>query len=190
MKSAVGLVGKIRCGKLSVGKIITRELTKLGYSVVTHTFSDVLVDTQKLWHLPPGRETLQKISLGIQDKFSGGLAHAVKQRALSAKEDVVILDGLRWINSDLKILRDLPNSRLIYIDAPAEVRWRRSLRDPQKLDEANASFEQFLARDNARTEVEIPLFREHSDVAIDNSVDDMGRLEHQVLKFLNFGINL
>ncbi len=189
MKIAIGLAGPIRCGKATVGKIIERELNKLGFSVVTHVFSDVLVETQKLWHLPPGRETLQGISICMQERFPKCLANAVERRALGTKEDCVILDGLRWFNSDLPVLRRLPNSKLVYIDASAELRWQRSLRDPQKPDEANATFEQFLARDNARTEIEVPLFRDQADAVIDNS-KDIDNLEMQIGIFVNLGLNI
>ena len=91
---------------------------------------------------------------------------------------------MRWFNSDLPTLRCLPYNRLVYIEAPAEVRWQRSLRDAQKPDEANATFEQFLARDGARTEIEIPRFKNQAELVINNSVDDMQILENQVLQFV------
>ena len=181
MKLTIGLVGKMRSGKGTVEKIITSELQARGLSVVSHRFSDILRETESMWYLSPGRDSQQKIVLAMRQYFGEDiLSRAVGKRAINTHEDVVILDGLRWIKSDYPLLRSLPNSYLFYIEAPTEIRWERSKKGTHKPDEIAASFEEFLERDNIENELEIPLFKEQADFIIDNSKDGEDNLREQV----------
>ncbi len=173
MKLVIGIVGKIRSGKGTVEQILTQKFKQNGFSVISHRFSDVLRETEKGWNLPTGRETQQKLVLAMRHYFGQDvLAKAVYSRVLESQSDIIILDGLRWIDADYPLLRNLPNNFLIYVDAPAEIRWQRSLiQDNQKLDEDGASFESFLIRDEAPNERDILLFKSRADFIIDNSKD-------------------
>jgi|SRR3989344_4602189 len=183
----IGIVGQIRSGKGTVEKILTEELTKKGLSVVSHRFSDVLRETEKSWHLSPGRDTQQKIVLAMREYFGKEvLANVLEKRALDAQEDVVILDGLRWIDSDYPLLRRLPNNYLIYVEAPAKIRWRRSLLDNiQKPDEPGTTFDKFLDRDKVKNELDITSFKQHANFVIDNSSNGLDNLREQVKKFIS-----
>ena len=191
MKVTIGIVGPIRAGKETVGNILAQQLGEKGFSVVYHRFSDVLRETEGAWHLPVGRDTQQKIVLAMRQYFGNeALSNVLEKRVLSAKEDVVILDGLRWIDSDYPLLRRLPNNYLIYIDAPAEIRWQRTLsNNTQKPDEISATFEYFIERDNMPNEKDIHLFKNKSDFVIHNSSNELDGLISQVKKVLD-DINL
>ena len=177
----IGIVGKIRAGKGTVEKIMTEEFSARGLSVISHRFSAILRETESMWHLPPGRDSQQKIVLAMRHYFGENvLSVAVGKRVLNADKDVVILDGLRWIKSDYPLLQSLPNSYLFYVEAPAEIRWERSKEGTHKPDEIAASFEEFLERDNVENELEIPLFKEQADFIIDNSKNGEDNLREQV----------
>lgn len=181
MKLIIGIVGKIRSGKGTLEQMLTEEFRQMGFSVISHRFSDVLRETEKAWFLPAGRDTQQKLVLAMRHYFGQDvLSKAVHSRVLESQSDIIILDGLRWIDADYSLLRSLPNNFMIYIDAPAEIRWQRSQRGAQKPDEINADFEQFLEHDQARTEKEIHLFKDKADVIIDNSTDDLNHLNSEV----------
>ncbi len=170
MKIAIGIVGKIRSGKGTAEKLITEELQKRGFSVVSHRFSDILKETQDSWYLSQGRDTQQKLVLAMRQYFGENvLANVVEKRALNSSEDIVILDGLRWIDSDYPLLRKLPNNYLIYVEASVETRWQRSLLDNQKEDESRATLEEFKIRDNTPNETGIVQFKDHADFIVDNS---------------------
>lgn len=184
MRCVIGIVGKIRSGKGTVEKIITQELQQRGLSVASRRFSDILRETEASWYLPPGRDTQQKLVLAMRQYFGENtLANVVEKRALNSSEDVVILDGLRWIDSDYPLLRKLPNNYLIYVEASIETRWQRSLLDNQKIDETRATFEQFKVRDNAPNEAGIIQFKQHADFLVDNS-SDLENLKGQVVECL------
>lgn len=191
MKLVIGIVGKIRSGKGRVEQILMEEFRQRGFSVISHRFSDVLRETEKNWNLPAGRETQQKLVLAMRHYFGQDvLAKAVHSRVLESQSDIIILDGLRWIDADYPLLRSLPNNFLIYVDAPAEIRYQRSKIDSQKPDEINSSFEQFLERDQARNEEEIHLFKGKADVVIENSTDDPNYLNGEVKKMARLILNL
>lgn len=173
MKLVIGIVGKIRSGKGTVEQMLTEEFRQRGFSVISHRFSDVLRETEKGWNLPAGRETQQKLVLAMRHYFGQDvLAKAVHGRVLESQSDVVILDGLRWLDADYPLLRSLSNNFLIYVDVSAEIRYQRSLiENSQKPDETGASFENFLIRDDAPNEREIASFKSYADFIIDNSKD-------------------
>ena len=189
MKAIIGITGPMRSGKTTVQGIIKEELTSRGYKVSQHTFSDVLVDTCKLWHQPMTRDNLIGISQVLRQFWgSDAMAHAVRQRILLSEVDVVVLAGLRMFDADYPFLRSFSNSYLVYINAPPELCWRRSVENPEKPDEAGATFEDFTTRNQASTETEVPMFKEHADIVIDNfgfSVDDLGEIAKEFLRRIN-----
>ena len=62
MKTIIGIVGPIRAGKSTIQKIVKDELVLRGYKVSQLNFSDILVDTCKLWYQPSTRDNLIGIS--------------------------------------------------------------------------------------------------------------------------------
>lgn len=177
----VGLVGPMRSGKETVQKRLVKNFKDLGFRVDTHAFSDVIRETCDLWHQPRTRELQQGMVVKFRELCGPDvLLRVVVARVMKSKSQVIIVDGLRWPDSDYAVIKDLPNSFLAYINAPVQIRWQRSLSNSDKPDEANATLEEFMAKDRAPNEVDIPKFKKLADHIIDNSVNDLDNLYNQV----------
>lgn len=187
-KFTIGLVGEKCGGKETVCKFLEMELGHL-YSFAHHRYSDTLVGVLRACHLPITRENLQKCSPALRGAYgSDVLANSVRTRALDSKADIVTLDGLRWKDADVPVLRSLPNNFLIYVTAPVEIRYARArLRSMQQgrtsYDGEGDSFDKFLAEEKAITEIEIPEIAKLADFTIDNS-SNFDDLRAQIKKFI------
>jgi dephospho-CoA kinase len=80
---------------------------------------------------------------------------------------LLIVNGIRRF-ADVSHLQSLPEYRLLYVTAPAELRWERVRNRGEKEEEKNLSWEQFLATESLPTEVEIPRIGAEADFVIHN----------------------
>ena len=189
MTLAIGIAGPMRSGKETAQKLLRAKFEELGHNVETHTFSDVIRETCDLWHQPRTRESQQGIVVKLRELWGTDvLARVVRARVINSPAKVVIIDGLRWPDSDHNVIKGLPSNYLIYIDAPAEIRWRRSKINVDKPDEAKATFAEFLEKEKAPNEINIHEFRDLADFIIDNS-GDLNNLERQVEEIFQKIIN-
>jgi dephospho-CoA kinase len=101
----------------------------------------------------------------------GILAQLIKDRAFENTARIVVLDGVRWWQ-DVKMLRELPNNILVYITAPAELRFERLKKRNEKVGEAEMSWEQFLEEEKAENEIYIPKIGEKADYKILNDKNE------------------
>jgi dephospho-CoA kinase len=180
MKICIGLVGEPGSGKGSFVEIMASlipHLSCFSSSVVGHhRSSDILVETLDAWSLPATRENLQKLAIAFDGSFGKGtLSNAVKQRILADSNEIVVFDGIRWL-TDVDMLRHLPNNILVYVTAPAEVRFERMKARKEKSDEGGMSFDQFLREGKADTEIYIPIIGEHADHVVHNNIQDPNKV--------------
>ena len=171
--ATIGLVGEKCGGKETICKFLEEELGNK-YSFAHHRFSDTLVEVVKACRLPVTRENLQKCSPALRGAYGFDvLANSVKARVFESQADIITLDGIRWKDADVPVLRTLPNNFLVYVTAPVEVRYERAkLRSMQSgrtsYSGEGDSFEKFLQEEKAITEVEIPDIAKLADFKIDN----------------------
>lgn len=184
MKVIIGLVGEKGGGKGKFTEMLIELLDEAGKKTAHARFSDILVETLKLWHLPNTRENLQKLSVIMRDAYGKGtLTNAVRQRLESLAADFVILDGIRW-ESDVELLRSFPHSLLIYIYADPEIRLERIRKRKEKSGEENTTLEQFLQQEQAETEKMIPAIGLTANLKIVNNSKDPEELKAVVQHFL------
>ncbi len=170
-KIYIGLVGEKGGGKDTVMKFVERLLPKK--RTVQIRFSDILTDTLNIWALPRTRANYQKLSPSFRKTYGPStLANAVRARAEAAKADIVFLNGVRWWE-DVTMLRSLRKngvrSFLVYITAPARVRYERLRNRGEKAGEKNATLKQFMKEEKAYTEIFIPKIGKKADVIIKNT---------------------
>lgn len=186
--ATIGLVGEKCSGKETTCKFLEEELGNK-YSFAHHRFSDTLVEVVKACRLPITRENLQKCSPALRGAYGFDvLANSVKARVFESQADIITLDGIRWKDADVPVLRILPNNFLVYVTAPIEVRYERArLRSMQSgrtsYSGEGDSFERFLREEKAITEVEIPEIGSMADFIVDNS-GTLEELRAQVGKFI------
>lgn len=171
-KVYVGIIGEKGSGKDTVTKFLRRLLP--GKRVRHVTFSDVLSETLDLWYLPKTRGNYQKLTPMMVDTYGPStLANIVKNRAMARKADVVCLPGMRWF-ADLQMLRALNRQKdsksfIVYVTAPAKMRYLRTKQRGKKADEKKATFAKFMRQEKARTEINIPKIGRGADVVIKNT---------------------
>ena len=167
-KIFISLVAQIGAGKDEFVKTVKDHIGG-ATSLTTIRFSDPLFAICSEFEISPTRENLQKISAFLDRKFPRGrLTAAIKNRALAADADIVILNGVRW-PSDEEMVRSLPHHIMVYITAHERIRYERRRQSPEKPDEATMSFEEFQAKNQAITETSIPDIGSRADVVIENN---------------------
>lgn len=181
MRLVIGLIGELRAGKETVGNMLLEFIAVHSCkfpkpkTAVRHRFSDVLGETLDMWGIPRSRENLQDLAVIMRGRFGDpALTNAVRHRAVNAKDDAVILDGVRW-QTDFDMIRSLPNHALIYITADQRRRYERAIAHHgvgAKVGEQTQTFAEFCAAEQKPNEVVIPLLGKHADAVIENNDDD------------------
>lgn len=179
----IGLVGEPASGKATFSRLVKKylDMKRPELSIAHITFSDIMGETLDLWGLPKTRENYQKeIMSKVMTYGDGILTKAVANKVLTCTSDIVVLDGLRWL-SDLKMFRDLPNNRLVYITASQEVRWKHARERNEKDGEGDISFEDFCEAEKVATEIYIAQIGATADYRVDND-GSSGKFEFLALE--------
>jgi dephospho-CoA kinase len=168
MALVIGLVGEIGSGKGTSADMLAGFAREAGKSFIKMRFSDVLRETLTLWRLPHTRENLQALPTVMNRTFGEGtLTQAVKKRIEDAREDIIVLDGVRW-GTDAELIRSCPAHLLLYITAEADLRFERTKERGENFKESDMTFEKFREAEQARTEIEIATIGASADVCIKN----------------------
>lgn len=166
MKIYIGLVGEKGSGKETFVKVLRGIFPIMPVGHIR--FSDPIVEALNFWGIPVTRKNAQDYIKWLEQRYGSGiLARLIKGRALENSSQIVILDGVRW-PQDVTMLRELPNNILVYITAPAEMRFERLKKRNEKVGEGKMSWEQFLEEEKAENEIYIPKIGEAADRKIPN----------------------
>jgi dephospho-CoA kinase len=113
----VGLTGPNACGK---GEVAT-HLARQGYAF--HSLSDIVREEAQARGLPPEREHLIRIGQELRRAEGPGV---LAERLLPRLTAKAVVDSIR-APAEVAVLRSRPDFRLVAVDAPVEVRWRRAV---------------------------------------------------------------
>jgi dephospho-CoA kinase len=162
MKTMIGLVGEKFSGKDEVAKYL------VGRQGAYHSrFSHVLDDILKELDLPISRRNEIDLGLAIRKVFGPGiLSNAVIKRAENSGKDFIVFNGIRM--DEMVPIRQ-KGALIVYVTAPAELRYERFLNRKEKTDDASQTFEQFLEQEKELTEVGIPSLGAGADFKIENT---------------------
>lgn len=161
----VNFLKEIIYGSRSVGRPIKSGMTK----VRQVRFSDILAQTLLIWDIPNTRANLQKLSLIMEDGFGqASLANAAKFSIEGDTADVVIFDGIRR-SPELELVKNMPNSHLIYITADQKLRYARLKLRSEKVGEVGLTLEQFLKEEVSKAEINIPTLGKKADLKLENN---------------------
>jgi dephospho-CoA kinase len=160
----LGLAGTIGSGKGTVAEYLKRK-----YGAEQFVYSHILSDILKRLHVDVSRENLQKLGKSLRDALGKEvLVNAMKGDLKEAKSELRLIDGIRYVN-EAQMLKTFPHNKLIFIDAPEEVRYERVKRRAEKSDEGQMSLQEFKKRQKAATERELVDVREMADFVIQNT---------------------
>ncbi len=113
----VGLTGPNAAGKGRVAEILAGR----GFEVIS--LSDIVREEARARGLPPVRETLIALGREIREREGPG---ALAERVLPRLGDRVVVDSIRS-PAEVAVLRRRRDFRLLGVDAPVELRWRRAV---------------------------------------------------------------
>ncbi len=177
MTKVIGLVGEKGSGKQTFVNFL-KEILRLpsvaqDYSKETQIrqvrFSDILAQTLMIWDIPNTRANLQKLSLIMEEGFGqASLANAAKFSIEGDHAEVLIFDGIRR-QTELDLVKNMPNSILIYITADQKLRYERLKLRSEKVGEVGLTFEQFLEEEKSKAEINIPTLGKKADKRLENN---------------------
>ena len=171
-KRIIAFAGRNGSGKESAA----REMSILLGGVETHTYSDILNETFRLWGFHENsRHDMQELSKLMRElKGQDAMAKVMVQKCDFAKGNFVVIDGVRRVE-DLDLLKKRfghQNVYLIWIEVEADVRYQRLRQRKEKAGEQFMSRDLFDAQEQAESE------RKLIDVfaASHNVIDNNGTL--------------
>lgn len=176
----IGLVGQKGGGKGTFTDLLKKAAPNKTISRIKS--SDILLETLHTWGIPATRRNFQILaSTMVADYGEGILTKAVHKRIAHDPSDIVIFDGVRW-DSDVKMVREFPQSLIVYVTASPKIRYERTKTRKEKADEGDVTFEQFLEEEQMPTEIDIPRIGAKADFKIinDGTLEDF---EKQVKEF-------
>lgn len=180
-KIILGLTGKIACGKGTFADYLIEK-----YRAKKFGFSDPLKETLSIYDIELTRHNLQMLSTLLRQNFSEDiLAKALMKRATAAKENIVIIDGVRRL-TDIENFRSLDNFFLVYIDTDEKIRYERYIRRNQSPGDEKMSYEDFRKKDNAESENQIEGLKKFTKYIITNngSVEELLQKTDEIIKKL------
>lgn len=162
-KIIIGLVGEKLSGKGTAAEHLEKDF---GGSV--HKFSTSMRDCVKRLHLPVSRENLIAFSEMTRKAFGEDLyAKVIAGDSQDDTSQLVVVDGIRR-EADITALKKLDNFHLVYVTAPAEMRYKRMQTRGENAGETEMSWEGFMEEENAPTEVAIPVLGATAKHRIEN----------------------
>ena len=165
-KIIIGFSGEMASGKGTCAKYFVEH-----HDAVTYRFSTPLRDVVKRLHLPEDRGTIQHMSTTLRTEFGEDLlAKVIFGDVQSDTHELVVVDGVRRPD-DVKYLRQLPEFKLVYIEAPMETRHERIVLRGENADDTSKTWEQFQKDHESEPELQIKDLKQLASDVVDNSGD-------------------
>jgi dephospho-CoA kinase len=182
-KLVIGLMGQAGCGKGTAAEYL-RENYGAGYI----RFSGILSDILKRISVEKTRDNFVKLSETLRQAFGEDVfSFAVEKAALSAPEDIVVIDGIRRMQ-DIVALEPLPQFKLIAIDVNPELRFERMKKRGEKASESTMTWDRFQEESRFSTEITIPdvMKRAWKTIKNEGTEEEFEDKIHEALKELGF----
>lgn len=163
----IGVAGRIASGKTEIANFLARR-----YGARIFRLSDTFFELLRRLGLPEEREELQKLASSLREVFGERVLIDHWRAAISALEaKVVVVDGVRH-QREVVMLRSFEQSLLIFVEAPAELRYKRF---KLRAEKGQLSWQEFKRIDEAKTELEIDRLKEVAEIKVrnDSSIEEL-----------------
>lgn len=150
-------------------------------------FSSILRDVLDRLYLAQSRDTMQQLSFALRGAFGQDIfAKAIANDVTTLNAPLIVIDGVRR-PYDVECLKVLDGFHLIAIETDERLRYDRVIKRNENHGDAEKSWEQFLADEQADAEASIPEIMKQANEYVHNngSLDDFYRqLEAVYLKIM------
>lgn len=164
-KTVIGVAGRIRAGKETVGHSVARAL-----GAVELMASAALYDSLELFGVPAQRKNTQSLSTFLRQTFGQEVLQAPLIRTIEASSAPITIIGSLRRQADFSDLKRHFRFYLIFVHAPLEERYARFSNALKSDLDATVSFDDFRALDSAEAEHDVEGLRAAADFVIDNGV--------------------
>lgn len=162
----LGIAGQIASGKDTVAKYLVEN-----YGAVQFRISDIFREILRLLYVSETRESISKMSHILRENFGDDLvARVVHERIKKSEAPFIVVDGVRRF-SDILLLAKEPHFKLLFLDAPIELRYERLTKRRENTDDEAKTLEEFQRDHERETEVSIDSLRQQASSIIDNDGD-------------------
>ncbi|MFH0874033.1 MAG: AAA family ATPase [Candidatus Komeilibacteria bacterium] len=163
-KIILGFTGLMCCGKGTINVYLSSH-----YGAATYRYSTMIRDVLDRLYLPHSRDNMSHLSTLLRQEFGEDLMAKVMARDVTkAAESLIAIDGIRR-PMDVSSLRELPEFKLVAINAAEEVRYQRLINRGENPDDKTKTREQFRADHLLETEASIPGAMAEADFQLDNN---------------------
>jgi dephospho-CoA kinase len=165
-KIILGIAGEIAAGK---GAVVQHIINKYDGSV--HKFSQPIRELLRRLYLEESRQNMSDLSLMLRKKYGQDiLAKVMFNDSQKDPKEVVVIDGVRMV-SDVKYLKELPQFKLVYVEADMKLRYERLVARRENSDDETKTFEEFQQEHESETEQQIEDLKNYADFVVNNDGD-------------------
>lgn len=169
MKTIFGIVGEKFAGKDVAANFLVEK--RGAYHV---RFSQIFDEILNILDIPVSRKNEIAIGNGIRSVFGEGVfVPALVKRIKASNNSLIVVNGIRLLE-EFEAIKAL-GAKIIYITAPAEIRFERYKTRKEKADDGAQNYEDFLAVEKTHTEKFIGSLGLKADCKIENtgSLEDL-----------------
>jgi len=164
MKIILGLAGEIASGKGTIAKYAAEK-----YGAKTWRFSTMLRDVMDRLSIEQTRPNIQLMSRILRENFGEDLfARVMAEDVKKTTGEIVVIDGVRRL-ADVKYLKELPEFKLVYLEADLEKRYERIVKRGENSDDTKKTFAEFQKDHEGESELQIKDLKKYADLLIDNN---------------------
>lgn len=164
-KLILGIAGEMVSGKGTITKYIIEN-----YNASAYRFSTAMRDILDRIHIEQSRENIQKVSEALRKTFGEDVF--AKSMSLDVQNDImhdiIVVDGVRRM-PDIKYLLELPNFKMIYVNADIKIKYERIINRRENIDDQTKTFEQFEIDHQGEAESQIKELKKSAFCAVDNN---------------------
>ena len=180
-KVIIGLIGETGSGKDTFCDHIKKTARE---PVFCFRFSDSLSEILRILFDEVKKEDQQWLGKTLREKYGNDiLAKAMARRIKNVENGFIILNGVRYWE-EFEMVKKLGGKNL-YITAGQKTRWQRINKRGEKIDDSS-SYEKFIEKEKAKTEILIPELAKKTDFKIENigSMEDFFKKIDTIIKSL------
>lgn len=177
----IGIVGEKLAGKDEAGAYLAQR-HKAFYIKYSHLLDEIL----SLLDLPNSRRNEIDLGKGLRDAFQRSvLWGGLKKKILESPAEIKAIGSIR-LQDEFDSAKAM-GANIIYITAPPELRYRRSLERKEKADDGQQTLEQFAAQEQEWTEKDIPSLGAQADFKIENtgSLEELYKKIDEIINAIN-----